>query len=664
MIAQTEIKPRPVFCIVEHAYRDIAVAEAVAAGRFTHAGVTLDMGCEPDWLMADFPADAEWRIEWSKFYYGLDLAFAFRATGDDKYLRAWERLVGSWIRQVPVDYDSSDVAGRRIQNWIYAWDSFAQSPYFKGFTENFDERLLVSLAAQIKHLRRNLTMERNHRTLELYALFVAALALPELDQSGSLLYFAATELHRNLLADIRPDGVHRENSTHYHMLVLRSFLGACENARRFGLELSEGFAGHVERACEFAMHCHRPDGLIPALSDSDTGSYRDILELAARLFERPDFLYVASKGAQGIAPVERNISFPDGGYFIQRSDWGGGETSFEDARFLIFDCGPVGDGGHGHYDQLNVEIAAGGRPLIVDPGRFTYSEHGAENWRRWFKGTAAHNTVCVDNQDQTPYRCGKPKGETARGLLAQRLSAPNLDVLCGEAISPAYEAKHTRRIFFVNGEYWLIFDELRGSRPHRFDLRFHLSQEAWNQTVIETNELNATVRAPGLALLFEPSRRPSIEQGWVAPKYGVKTHAPVISVVSEEVAHADFFTLVAPLKSDVPSPTLLAFNRQTGSAQTILAEVKGVGPDEACVDRLLWSNAPQPFENDIFEGRASVVWQRTSLAGKSLAFAGCDVHDLKQTTAEPTEALKSIGSTRWVTWDERSGVAWDEGGER
>jgi uncharacterized heparinase superfamily protein len=235
-IKSTEIKsrmaPRPVFCVIEKSYRNRAVAEEVCAGRFTHIGITLELGVEPDWLARDLPADEEWRIEWSKFYYGLDLGHAFRETGDYKYLRSWERLVSTWIDQVPVGLDSSDVTGRRIQNWLYAWNLFASSHGFTGLAPGLEGRITGSIAHQIDHLRCHLTPERNHRTLELYALFVTALALPEVDPDGSLLDFAIAELHRNLMTDTRPDGGHRESSTHYHMTALRSFLGARENARR------------------------------------------------------------------------------------------------------------------------------------------------------------------------------------------------------------------------------------------------------------------------------------------------------------------------------------------------------------------------------------------------------------------------------------------------
>jgi hypothetical protein len=565
--------------VVADAYRDSAVAEAVCAGRFTHAGLTLELGAEPDWLTNAFPPDAEWRIEWSKFYYGLDLAHAHRETGGRRFPLAWERLVRSWVRQVPVGFDKSEVTARRILNWIYAWDSFANASRFDGFAEGFEDELFASLGEQVGHLREHLTAERNHRTLELYALFVAALALPGLDDEGTLLDFAVAELDRNLQTDVRPDGVHREHSTHYHMLVLRSFLGARENARRFGVEFPDGFDAHLQRACDFALHCRRPDGSIPALSDSDAGDYSDLLALAARLFDRPDYLYAASGGSRGVAPESTNVGFPDGGYYVQRSGWGA------DARFLIFDAGALGDGGHGHYDALGVEIYAHGRPLVVDPGRYTYSEHGG-NWRRWFKSTAAHNTVCVDGLDQTPYRCGKPKGPAAQCRLLERVAASSLDVLCGEVSSPAYEARHVRRVFFVAGEYWLVVDELRGERPHSYDLRFQLAREACQQTRVESDGVNGVVRAPGLALVFGAQHTPRLEQGWVSPVYGVKEPAPVVSVVAEGEASARFFTLVFPLEENAHAPAM--FVGEDADPRQTRVVVVGVGEGCAATDVITW----------------------------------------------------------------------------
>lgn len=584
---------REVFCIIEHVHRDLALADAVCRGIFTNAGVTLEIGATPNWLTSALPADDEWRIEWYKFYFGLDLAHAYAVTRDEKYRSTWKRLIQSWIEQMIVGCDSSDVAARRIQNWIYAWNIFSRHCTFE---PDFQQQLITSLAAQVSHLQRNLTAERNHRTLELYALFVAALALPELDHNG-LVSFAMTELHRNLLQDIRPDGVHREQSSHYHATALRSFLGARENARRFGREFPASYDARLKQACEFLLHLQRPDGSIPALSDADTGNYSDLLDIAAAIFNRSDFRYAATGGMLGKPPASTCPSFPDGGYFIQRSGWGERDTDFRDEKYLVFDCGPLGDGGHGHYDALNIEVAANGRPLIVDPGRFTYADDDA-HWRRRFKGTAAHNTVCVDDLDQTPYYRGKPKGVVAEARLLERLTAPGLDVISGEVRSAAYETIHTRRIFFIAGEYWVIVDSLRGSVPRRFDLRFHLSAEAWNHCRRITNTDNSGIRTPEMVMLFEADRRPSLTQGWISKLYGVKEVAPVVTVTVTGSESTDFVTLIAPMKLSAPLPRFHIESIDPLSSGHV--RVERIGDN---VDEIVWANG-------------STRWSRLSTAGK------------------------------------------------
>jgi hypothetical protein len=362
-----------------------------------------------------------------------------------------------------------------------------------------------SVREQALHVRETLTPERNHRTLELYALLVTALALPGL--VPGLQAFATTELHANLLADFGGDGVHRERSTHYHMIALRSFVGARENCRRFGVALPAAFDERLSRACDFALHMRRPDGTIPALSDSDSGDYGELLDLAARRLDRPELA----------RPPEGHSSFIDGGYFVQRAG----------SLYLIFDCGPLGDGGHGHYDALSIEAWAGDKPLVLDPGRFTYAE-GEPNLRHWFRGTAAHNTVTVDGRDQTPYARSRSSLPSAEAQFLGRDTRDGLDILYGEVRSPAYEAVHRRRVIFVDGAYWLIEDVLRGERRHRYDLRFHLAP-----------------RHVGFTLHVKGARGLSLEDGWISSRYGERRAAPVVSAVTVGES-ARFVTLLAP----------------------------------------------------------------------------------------------------------------------
>ena len=113
-------------------------------------------------------------------------------------------------------------------------------------------------------------------------------------------------------------------------------------------------------------------------SDDFTGT----LAAGAVMFYREDFKFVASKpsqevlwlfGAEGLTifdslgenePEKTSNAFTDGGYFVMRDGWA------KTDNYMIVDAGEVGslNGGHGHADTLAFEVAAGGRPILVDSG--------------------------------------------------------------------------------------------------------------------------------------------------------------------------------------------------------------------------------------------------------------------------------------------------------
>lgn len=638
--------PRAVFSVLDAACRDLDVANDAVSGRFTIGGRTLLLGADPDWRTNPFPDDKEWRIEWVKFYYGLDLAHAGAVTHDARYRDAWRRMVTSFVAHVPTGTDDTEVAARRIQNWIYAWNRFEH----EGGCEPLDgleaQHVTTYLWNEVCAVRDNLTKERNHRTLELYALLVAALAFPSLDEGAELRDFAFEQLHLNLLADVRPDGVHRECSTHYHCIVLRSFLGAMQNARMAGIALPSSFRQRVTLAADFALHCHRPDGAIPACSDGDGENYADVLLLAGRLLDRPDYLYAATSGASGRVPSSLCGSFPSGGYFTQRSGWGT-DRPYAHERFLIFDCGPLGDGGHGHYDQLSVEAASGGRPLLIDPGRFTYSET-PPNWRRWFKGTAAHNTVLVDGLDQTPYERRKPKGEVATGRLLARGSAPRLDLVAGQCTSPAYEAVHTRAVLFVGAEYWLVADYLEGMREHTYELRWHLAPEA-GRNIAVCQDRPGVIVADGVALTFVPPSPLRVEDGWFAPRYGVKHRAPVVAMPVRATSTV-MLTAVAPRDVFDSNLRVRLVAGGTRFEDPLLVEVQGGDVATAFVDTLSWAGATHGMDLPCFQGTARAGWTRVDSRGRLVAFAALDVVE-GVVWANGCRTSIDAGSSRpWVTW--------------
>ena len=434
--------------------------------RFSFNGETYCFESPINWL--ENPSqDLEWHILLHKFYYAVGLAREFTQTDDARYLLCFQDLVQSWIEQTPPGFIATDVTGRRVQNWVYAWYLFHRTERHT-FGDDFEKLFLDSLVEQVNYIIQHLAPARNNRTLELYAVFLAGIAFPRLDQSAHWREVAIRKMVFNIESDLLTDGVHCELATDYHHIVLRNYLLFYQLAKLNGIQLDPRVRPHLCKALTYSMHIHRPDGYIPALSDSDSRSYLYLLEWGATLFERDDFAFVASFGKRGQAPKSANIVFESSGYAVLRSPWVTDEPYLH-GRYLVFDCGPIGVGNHGHLDSLSIEIAAFGHPLIVDPGRYTYMESGATNWRARFRSARAHNTVTVDDQDQAIYRNEGTSKKKIREPYPQTSLVSSqvrgyMPYLRGRVTSPNYDAVDDRHIWFPRSRYWLILDSLAANK--------------------------------------------------------------------------------------------------------------------------------------------------------------------------------------------------------
>ncbi len=550
--------------------------EGVLAGEFEFNGEKHRLD-EPIGWLANPSRDIEWHILLHKFYYAVGLGLAFERSADLRYVRRWVTLVDGWIAATPPGFIAADVTGRRVQNWIYSLHLFVGHPAHDtgdAITPAFHRRLLHSLHEQVEHLCANLTPKRNHRTLELYAIFLAGVVLPEMARSAHWRDFALAETVANLQADLLPDGVHCELSTDYHHLVLKNALNFRRLAALNGIGVPAAFDEALQRGLEFSLHAHKPDGVVPSLSDGDARGWADLLRQGAAIFGRADMLYVASQGREGTPPARRTAHFASSGYSFVRSGWGEGAARYEDEQYLVLDSGPLGEGNHGHFDCLSFELAAFGRSLVVDPGRYTYSEAGETNWRVRFRGTAAHNTVCVDGRQQTAYRPQPVAAGTrhAGGSVRHRISGPapeacllesqhgsHFDLLHGQARSHEYDALHERCVVFVDRRYWIVTDLLRAPTEHGYTLNFQLGAAAQGHTRLEAGA-TVRVRSPGLLALLpaQDAGEVSLQPGWVSALYGRKQAAPALQH-RVRAADADFDTVLVPWQAAEPavSVTLL-----------------------------------------------------------------------------------------------------------
>jgi hypothetical protein len=311
-------------------------------------------------------------------------------------------------------------------------------------------------------------------------------------------------------------------------------------------------------------------GHVPMIGDADDGyavrlsqepdfcPYRSLLATGAILFRRGDFKAKAGKlddktrwllGADAerdyeVLPLEpkalpaRRV-FPDGGYYILGCDF---ETDRE-IRAIV-DAGPLGYlsiAAHGHADALALTLSVGGREFLVDPG--TYAYHTQKKWRDYFRGTAAHNTVVVDGENQSEIGGNFMWLRKAVAPCETWESNAKMDRFVGT--HDGYQrledpAVHRREIRLdKHARHFFVSDTLECSGAHRVECFWHFSENC--EVSVDGNTLTAANDGRRIRMIFpDPKLRFDLCRGqseppcgWISRSFDVKVPTVTARVALE-----------------------------------------------------------------------------------------------------------------------------------
>jgi hypothetical protein len=598
----TEAFPHRLECVVEEAERLCRHrVEVLGCGEFD-LGPEIDWHRDPltgrSWPRRPWPAydpvheheagDPKRVCELNRHQHLPRLAKAYYLTGDERFAReAVAQLLG-WIEQNPpgigIHWHSSLELGLRALSWL--WTLWFLLPS-RALDETAARAIGKSLCAQLDHVHAFPSLysaPNTHLLGEAAALFVGGLVFDGSERGTAWRRRGGELLAGELERQIDCDGAHVELSDCYHCYALDFLLQAFVLARRCGRPFGAVAGAKLERMLEFLAHLTRPDGALPRLGDDDGGRAlalaepcyrdgRDLLSTGAALFARADFKQRAGGYREetfwllGEAGRERFRALPEeaprglrsyyseAGYYVLRTGWG------RDDAHLTFDCGGLGrlGGGHGHADALSLTLHAAGRDLLVDPGTFVYN--GDPAWRDFFRSTRAHNTVAVDDRDQSDTAGTFRWRRGARASLVESASFEGLDYLAGEHDGYAgLGVIHRRRLVGARPDWWLVVDELRGEGEHTIELFFHFAPEAEVSELEQAGDrrearLTARSGRAGLALSIHATSAfrlvrlrgaDSPPQGWVSRRYGEKAPATVVSARLRACLPATLVTVLAP----------------------------------------------------------------------------------------------------------------------
>jgi len=276
----------------------------------------------------------------------------------------------------------------------------------------------------IRHHLSLYSSANNHLIGELTGLWLSLTVFPSEGNSRMQKWqiFAQNMLEQEAAKQVYDDGVNKEQAFYYHLWVLEYLLLLWCVGQRTQQVFSTAFEKRLLAMASF-LRCVMPDhGDPPQVGDSDNGF---VLRFRHRWPEQPyhEVLHAVAVifGQDGISPTLLADSCDKGFWFHQivpqaslrqTPAWqrhypavyeqGGYAILGDDRCHIVFDAGALGYpeiAAHGHADALSFTLAIDHQWWFVDPG--TYAYHTQEDWRQYFRGTSAHNTMRVDHQDQS-----------------------------------------------------------------------------------------------------------------------------------------------------------------------------------------------------------------------------------------------------------------------
>ena len=476
---------------------DTSGADMILAHKFAPLlNVIFDFGPRIDWASNPMSEGETTNIQWTIcLNRHLHFAFLRRAyweTGDEKYAKELADEIVGWIEDCPPLRFHS---GSWSPHWHHAWaaslepgirmaqqwpDVFYDCLLSPSFTDDVLVTMVKSMADHARYLVR-WPASNNSLTVQCLGLYTVGTILPEFKEARSWRRIALGRLYKQLEDEIYPDGLEYELALGYNLWMLSEYIRVIEIARLNDAvdELPAGYQARIEKMFNYLMYDCMPDGVAVGLNDSGSRDVRAILIEGYRYFpHRHDFAYVATNGRQGQAPVHTSYAFSYAGHYIMRSGWG------RDARMLHFDAGPFGFI-HQHEDKLHFIVYAFGKQLLLESGGYTYD---ASRWRRYVLSTRGHNTVLLDGEGQNRRRQAnahvwpRPWDAPSPPTDTRFVTTSGFDYAIGfykDGYGPQMDKSvtHTRQIFFVKPDYWIVLDRLNAAdeKIHTCDSFFHIA---------------------------------------------------------------------------------------------------------------------------------------------------------------------------------------------
>ena len=561
--------------------------------------------------------DPEWVYMLNRHDYLPKLWQAWVLTGKVQYR---DKLTGdllNWIASNPITLEGN-IATRTIDTGIRCLNWCRLLPFLlaeDALTDAQANTVLASLAEQFANLKaRYITRYTlsNWGVLQTTAICAAAAWFGADCVPAELESWSWDHLFTQLQLQVLEDGTHWEQSPMYHVEVLDAcvkMLVLIRAAQQAGRPLSDlarraveapagGTLPETQAGPGQGLDLEAPGWLLsvirvmsrqvlytadPALyqmpqCDSDVTDVRDVLARAAALFAdggiyrwaAGDTLDMESAwllGMSGIRafeqcspekPRRRSWPCPRSGNLAFRSDW------TDKANFTALKNSPLGSS-HGHADQTHLTVYCGGKPFLVDTGRYTYRED--DPLRCQLKAPAAHNLCVIDGQsggDPDASWSYADYAETGANYYAEKEGVHYAELPFWGTLRDGTPYHVVRRVFALDCGVWLSVQDITCRGSHQVQEFFHLHPEVQ----VTGQDTRFTLENGGVVLELCSDTPLSCGTGVYSPKYNALCQAPLLTRTLDMQDRWVGETVLAARGLTVTRARVL----RAGSEETILPE--------------------------------------------------------------------------------------------
>ncbi len=545
----------------------------VAAGRLYASGQTFDFSRDEaiDWTSGIYWAGGQYkpidqaRAMLRRMYWlrAMDLAYLRGdAAEQERVARQFGRLLESWMafnrwtRDEFAVTNAIRLADAIAQSGlIRSWYTFLPSPHL---TADFKLRLLETIITQTADvLDRAVWHPWIWGLSEAGGLGYAGILLPECQAAPAWRQRCFEFANRFFQTELRPDGTLKRFHfcPHYTGGTAAWPLAFYPQIAKLGYTdmLEPGARAGVERLVDWLATVQKPDNTVGQFNGSDLQGFGRWLARGAALYDRPDWLAIATAGAAGRLPADTSRILPEAGAFILRDGF---------TRDAMVACLHNGDYHNIERPSLALDLYALGRTLVTAPGRYGYYQ---PEWLPYF-ANAGYNTLMVDGS--TPQIWGEHSLRPGEGLrdVSWRLT-PEVDWAWGShptGFDAAPDVRWQRGLLFAKGEYWLVIDRILGPGEHDFSLRWLLTPSA---TVVEPDGRSVHTRNPDANVRLIPAVPPAARltvwsghrdplRGWFSPENGRMIPAPQLEYTWRGALPALTAMLIVPYRDARPDHAL------------------------------------------------------------------------------------------------------------